>query len=137
MNMSLGWYCKQRTGTHCGKGMVFAINPTAEKSFNSFKELAIKINGTVAITTTAAPEPTVTDVATTVTLISDPEVTSPPEVQPPPPVTDDKPYTAPGWNENGNPNACNCACFCGVGTFPKGDGWNHYGGVGGSLTAPW
>lgn len=116
--------------------MVFAINPTVEKTFNMFKEKAMMLNGTAAITTTAPPQMTVTDVATTVTLISEPSVTSPPENVSPPSATD-APYTAPGWNENGNGAACNCACFCGVGSFPKGDGWGHYGGVGGSLAAPW
>jgi len=126
----LGWYCKQRTGTHCGKGMVFAINPTVEKSLNLFKEKAIMLNGTAAITTTTAPpQNTVTNVASTVTLISEPTGT------PPPPATD-KPYIVPGWNE-GNAGACNCACFCGVGTFPKGNGIGHFGGVGGSMPAPW
>lgn len=147
------WYCKQRTGTHCGKGMVFAINPNAEKTFNMFKEKAIQINGTAAITTTApAPEKTVVDISTTVTMISEPSQTNE-VVQPPvdtptpveespvdtptPPAPVDKPYMTPGWNEGGNPGACNCACFCGVSSFPQGDGWGHYGGKGGSLPAPW
>ncbi|RPA94906.1 hypothetical protein L873DRAFT_1391420 [Choiromyces venosus 120613-1] len=56
------WYCKQRTGNHCGKGMVFAINPTAEKSFRMFLDTAIRINGTVSVpaaagTATAALTP--------------------------------------------------------------------------------
>ncbi|KAF8418587.1 hypothetical protein EV426DRAFT_539579 [Tirmania nivea] len=128
------WYCKQRTGAHCGKGMVFAINPTVEKSYNMFKEKAIMLNGTTAITTTVPPEKTVTDVASTITLIPEPSMTPPEAVNPP---ATDKPYITPGWNENGNPSACNCACLCGVGSFPQGGGWGHYGGVGGSLTAPW
>src|SRR5205807_1870892 len=40
------WYCKQRTGTHCGKGMTFAINPSADKTFQQFKSMAIAQNGT-------------------------------------------------------------------------------------------
>lgn len=130
------WYCKQRTGAHCGKGMVFAINPTVEKPFNLFKEKAIMLNGTAAITsTTAPPEKTVTNVASTITLISEPTGTSPPESVNPP--ATDKPYITPGWNEGGNSGACQCACLCGVGSFPRGDGLGHYGGVGGSLPAPW
>lgn len=119
--------------------MVFAINPTAEKSFNMFKEKAIQINGTAAITTTApAPENTVTEVPTTVTLISEPsqtnDVVESPVSTPPP---GDQPYTTPGWNEGGNPGVCNCACYCGASSFPKGDGLGHYGGMGGSIPAPW
>ena len=110
--------------------MVFAINPTTERTFDKFREVAIQINGT-ATTAPAAPARTVTDVGSPVTLINGPVATggnrSPA----------DAPYTAPGWNEKGDPQACNCACFCGVGTFPQGDGWNMYGGVGGSLNAPW
>ncbi|KAH8835164.1 hypothetical protein DL96DRAFT_1519823 [Flagelloscypha sp. PMI_526] len=44
-------YCKQKTPTsHCGAGMVFAINPvdSSERSFNAFKDLATKMNGTAA-----------------------------------------------------------------------------------------
>ncbi|ODQ53027.1 hypothetical protein SAICODRAFT_38042, partial [Saitoella complicata NRRL Y-17804] len=29
------WYCKQKG--HCGMGMVFAVNPTMEKTFEQFK----------------------------------------------------------------------------------------------------
>lgn len=130
------WYCKQRTGTHCGKGMVFAINPTAEKTFNQFKETAIKINGTDAGTPVAPADPTATPPTGTVTLIGGEPTDAPADVPSQPPKLE-APYTAPGWNQKGDPNACNCACFCGVGSFPKGDGIGNYGGIGGSLTAPW
>jgi hypothetical protein len=135
------WYCKQRTGTHCGKGMVFAINPTAEKTFDKFREVAIQINGTDAVTSTAPPAPEKTvEPKPTVTLTPDTptDAPEPPKDAPVEPPKDiDVPYTAPGWNEQGNPSACNCACFCGVGSFPQGDGWGSYGGVGGSLMSPW
>lgn len=38
------FYCRQ--GNHCGAGMTFSINPTAEKSQAKFKQLAIEQNGT-------------------------------------------------------------------------------------------
>ncbi|KAF8543852.1 hypothetical protein BDD12DRAFT_874076 [Trichophaea hybrida] len=38
------WYCAHET--HCGKGMVFAINPTVEKTYKAFKEAAVAQNGT-------------------------------------------------------------------------------------------
>ncbi|KAG6852541.1 hypothetical protein C0991_011057 [Blastosporella zonata] len=48
-------YCGQKG--HCGKGMVFAINPPADpspKSFAAFQALAISINGTASNTSTTA-----------------------------------------------------------------------------------
>lgn len=89
------------------------------------------LNGTVPITTTTPPM----TIASTVTLISEPTGTPPPNAVNPP--ATDKPYITPGWNQKGNPSGCSCACFCGVGSFPQGDGLGHFGGVGGSLPAPW
>lgn len=45
------WYCAH--GTHCGTGMVFAINPTRDKTFEAFKEAAVAQNGTYPITATS------------------------------------------------------------------------------------
>lgn len=42
----LWFFCKQ--GNHCGKGMTFSINPTAEKTHAMFQALAIAQNGTGA-----------------------------------------------------------------------------------------
>jgi len=39
----LWFYCKQ--GTHCQAGMVFAVNPTAEKTFDAFKAKAVGATG--------------------------------------------------------------------------------------------
>lgn len=38
-----GFYCKQ--GPHCGKGMVFSINPTADKTHAMFQSMAIQQAG--------------------------------------------------------------------------------------------
>ncbi|KAJ7649560.1 Cupredoxin [Mycena polygramma] len=54
------WFHCEQTG-HCGKGMVFAINPPADPdphSFSAFQALAIKLNGSDAV-------PTSTDTYTT------------------------------------------------------------------------
>lgn len=144
------WYCKQRTGTHCGKGMVFAINPTTAKSFDAFKMAAISINGTAAATgTTAAaviatPVGTVTLIAgggssaaatgtalvtgeaatgtgAATALVTDSAIASSVPVAP----------IAVGWNEGGA--SCQCACFCGVSAYPPGDGVGSYGGYSGNL----
>ncbi|KAJ3744920.1 hypothetical protein DFH05DRAFT_1491452 [Lentinula detonsa] len=44
----LWFFCSQvtATSTHCQAGMVFAINPTAEKSFDAFQQAAIATNAT-------------------------------------------------------------------------------------------
>ncbi|KAG6833457.1 hypothetical protein H0H87_006824 [Tephrocybe sp. NHM501043] len=47
------FYCAQ--APHCSKGMVFAINPTAEKTFTAFKATAM---GATANTTTSGATPT-------------------------------------------------------------------------------
>lgn len=44
--LKTGFYCRQ--GPHCGKGMTFSINPTAEKTHAMFQALAIAQNGTGA-----------------------------------------------------------------------------------------
>lgn len=105
------WYCKQRTGTHCGKGMVFAINPTIEKTLNTFRDVAIQLNGTVTATT--APVAATTVPATVAT------------------------PTAPATHTGGivigtpMPNAggsCQCHCLCAAGSFNLGG--VNYGAAG-------
>ncbi|KAL9018801.1 MAG: hypothetical protein Q9185_003887 [Variospora sp. 1 TL-2023] len=57
------FYCKQKKpANHCGKGMTFSINPTADKSHEMFMQMAIQQNGTASATgvTSMAPIPTVT-----------------------------------------------------------------------------
>lgn len=101
------WYCKQRTGTHCGKGMVFAINPTIEKTLNTFRDVAIQLNGTVTATTvpvaaTTAPAtaaaPTASTTHTGAIVIGTPM----PKVG----------------------GSCQCHCLCAPGSFNSG-GMNY------------
>lgn len=124
------WYCKQRTGTHCGKGMTFAINPTKEKTFEQFKSMAIAQNGTVATTPPAAgPTEAPTVVSSTVTLVAG----SPSETQSVPSAI----ATMVDGNGSGNGGSCQCQCFCGVAAYPSGYGINNFGGMPGALPAPW
>lgn len=124
------WYCKQRTGTHCGKGMTFAINPTKEKTFDQFKSMAIAQNGTAAATSTGAPSYNTPVVESgTVTLVAGS-----------PTGTDSAPSGVATWvdgNGQGSGGACQCQCFCGVAAYPSGYGVNNYGGMPGALPAPW
>jgi len=48
------WFACMQTG-HCQSGMVFAVNPTAEKTFDSFKATAIGQNLTTGAPTSAPP----------------------------------------------------------------------------------
>lgn len=64
------WFFCEQTG-HCGKGMVFAINPPADpspNSFSAFQALAKQLNGTStssSTATTTSPPSTTTDTYTT------------------------------------------------------------------------
>ncbi|OSX67691.1 hypothetical protein POSPLADRAFT_1068589 [Postia placenta MAD-698-R-SB12] len=64
----LWFYCKQHLPTgasHCGMGMVFAVNAVADspRNFSAFQELAIELNGTNAVSasgSSSAPGSTTT-----------------------------------------------------------------------------
>ena len=43
LTVMIGFYCAQ--GPHCGKGMTFSINPTAERTQAMFQAMAIEQNG--------------------------------------------------------------------------------------------
>jgi len=52
----LWFYCRQKTPvSHCQTGMVFAVNPTAEKSFDAFQAAAKASASSTNSTTTAPP----------------------------------------------------------------------------------
>ncbi|KAL8651700.1 MAG: hypothetical protein Q9210_003108 [Variospora velana] len=80
------FYCKQKKPTsHCGKGMTFSINPTADKSHETFMQMAIQQNGTAGATGMSSMAP-----MSTVTAPSPPPETStsapvPAATSPPPP----------------------------------------------------
>lgn len=100
-------YCGQKP--HCSKGMVFSLNPTAEKTHEKFKETAI--NGAAPPPAGGAPPPP-----------------SPPAYSAAPP----SPSVVSGHGTVGGDGACSCSCLCGSGSFP-GVG---IGGWGGSIPAP-
>lgn len=55
----LWFYCRQHApdgSSHCGAGMVFAVNPvqTSARNFTAFANLAAALNGTNATSTPAA-----------------------------------------------------------------------------------
>ncbi|KAM0554758.1 hypothetical protein ACHAPJ_006830 [Fusarium lateritium] len=130
----LWFYCKQ--GNHCGQGMVFSINPSAEKTQAKFKELAIKQKGDGAQTPitgggSAAP-PAESKPAGT-----QPAATQPTEEAAQPPATDaaKAPDVVPGKGTIGSDGSCVCMVSCSAGSFPaaQAQGINSFGGMGGAL----
>ncbi|PGH02118.1 hypothetical protein GX51_04822 [Blastomyces parvus] len=111
-------FCGQ--GKHCEQGMVFSINPTAEKSQARFKELAMAGG--------AAPSPpsagigggnTIVASATPTQAIATPQAT-----------------IAFGEGQMGSGDACSCSCLCGMESWPQGLGLNSQGGLPGSIPMP-
>ena len=142
-----GFYCKQRTGTHCGKGMVFSINPSAEKTHDIFKQSAMKQNGTEASDIVADPaadvaassstvavetESTTLAAATTTDNVLDVTTTSTMTIE-----SDAAVPSATGVNlvqgAGGEGGACSCTCLCGAESFPSKLGQGHWGGWGGTF----
>ncbi|KAI0453168.1 Cupredoxin [Xylaria acuta] len=125
------FYCKQ-TG-HCGKGMVFSINPTAEKSQSIFQAMAIQQKGQgagSAITGNATTSAVASDVAAT-------GAASATEVAGGATQTG----SAGGAIQTGTgqlvDGACVCAVTCGAGSFPavNAQGIGNFGGVPGAIPA--
>ena len=120
-NIGSGFYCKQKVGTHCGKGMVFAINAptTGDKTFSAYKQLAIAQNGTAlstaGIVATAAPA-----VASTVTIAAGSAAGSPSAA------AAASATVAVGQGTLGDGSACSCQCLCGANSFPANAGVNQF-----------
>ncbi|ORY64088.1 uncharacterized protein BCR38DRAFT_343816 [Pseudomassariella vexata] len=139
MTTSPVWfYCKQMG--HCGKGMVFSINPTADKTQAMFQSMAIAQKGTgagSAITgnaTEAAP-PAEAPPAEAAPASSAPpaEATAPAEAAPP---AEAGAITS-GTGTTLTGETCICAVACGAGAFPaiQAQGLGAFGGIPGGLPA--
>lgn len=111
-------YCRQ-TG-HCGKGMVFAINPTATKSFAAFQSMAIAQNGTGTASSSAAPPPASS---------APPAATA---AAPPAAVSSASSSVVQGTGTM-NGDTCSCSCLCGTDAFPAGAGVGMMGGYSGAI----
>ncbi|KAF5667635.1 serine-threonine rich protein [Fusarium heterosporum] len=123
----LWFYCKQ--GNHCGQGMVFSINPTAEKTHAQFKENAIKQKGDGKATPITGGEPLPP---------AAPAESKPAEAAPPAAAPDAaKPEATgvvPGMGTIGADGSCVCMVSCSAGGFPaQAQGINSFGGMGGAL----
>lgn len=130
----LWFYCKQRTGVHCGVGMVFSINPKqdSDKTMAAFKQLAIKINGTDAKPLQNAPiqnvQPNANAAPSTVTILAGGD-------QPPSQTgaAGAAATTAIGQGIGANGQACSCSCLCGINSFPQQAAIGSFGGFAGML----
>ncbi|KAI6367636.1 hypothetical protein MCOR25_004858 [Pyricularia grisea] len=134
----LWFYCRAAQGAHCGKGMVFSINPTAEKTHSEFAAKAIASKGLGsggAITGNpsgggAAAPPAANPAA--------PAASSSPS---PAPATGgaatdpSKPTTGTGTLQPDG--SCQCVVTCAAGSFPAMgvQGLNNFGGMAGSIPA--
>ncbi|KAI0843439.1 Cupredoxin [Hypoxylon sp. FL0890] len=120
----LWFYCRQKG--HCGKGMTFSINPTAEKTQAMFQAMAIQQNGTG---TGSAITGNATDTGSSSSAVAaQPAATSDASS------SSGSINMGSGTVENG---ACVCAVTCSQGSFPAVavQGLNAFGGFAGSLPA--
>ncbi|KAI1659224.1 Cupredoxin [Daldinia decipiens] len=113
----LWFYCKQKG--HCGKGMTFSINPSAEKTQALFQAAAIQQNG-------AGAGSAITGNATEPAVVA-PAASSAAPVAVPSDVTQGT-----GTIQNG---ACVCAVQCSTGSFPvnAAQGIGAFGGFAGGI----
>lgn len=120
----LWFYCAQ-TG-HCGLGMVFSINPSANKTQAMFQQMAIAQNGTGAATpitggtnsTTGGAASSSASLATTATA-----------------TTAAATGVVTGVGSTNADGSCSCVVQCASGSFPavQAQGLGAFGGVGGAL----
>ncbi|KAF4469430.1 serine-threonine rich [Fusarium albosuccineum] len=127
----LWFYCKQ--GNHCGQGMVFSINPTAEKTHAKFKEMAIQQNGDGKATpiTGGAPADKPAEEAKP---SEAPAEAAPPANTETASAPENTGYV-PGKGQLGSDGSCTCVVSCSAGGFPAAgaQGAGAFGGMAGGL----
>ncbi|KAF5869861.1 putative serine-threonine rich protein [Botrytis fragariae] len=117
------FYCRQ--AGHCGSGMVFSINPTADKTQAQFKAMAVAQNGTGTQSAIqggssaggASSGTSSSAVASAAAAISTATVAS-------------------GTGTVGTDGTCSCSCLCGQAAFPNAavQGVGMFGGVSGAMS---
>ncbi|TQS31716.1 hypothetical protein Golomagni_07996, partial [Golovinomyces magnicellulatus] len=129
------WFHCQQMG-HCGKGMTFSVNPTADKTQTMFQAMAIQQNGkgkgTGIVGDGGAPPPPEGD-----------KPAAPPAEgdnkggdmgAPPPPPAEGSNGATPGQGTVGPDGSCTCVVQCAPGSFPvNAQGAGSFGGLGGAL----
>lgn len=132
-------YCRQMG--HCGKGMVFSVNPTADKSQAAFKAAAMAINGTGSMDSSmagmAASSSAVAVAASSsvaVAASSSVAAVATSAAVPPAAASSSAASVAQGSGTLvGGGGACDCSCLCGISAFPAGAGLGMVGGMSGEL----
>lgn len=133
----LWFYCKQ--GPHCGKGMVFSVNPTAEKTHAMFKALAIKQKGEGAATPITGGDPIAEKPAEEKPAAEKPAEEKPAAEEPKADATvpADAPKNTeyvPGKGQLNQDGSCSCVVACSAGSFPvEAQGVGAFGGQAGAL----
>ncbi|KAF7932794.1 uncharacterized protein EAE98_004093 [Botrytis deweyae] len=117
------FYCRQ--AGHCGSGMVFSINPTADKTQAQFKAMAVAQNGTGTQSAIqggssaggASSGTSSSAVASAAGAVSTATVAS-------------------GTGTVGSDGTCSCSCLCGQAAFPNAavQGVGMFGGVSGAMS---
>ncbi|ODA83774.1 hypothetical protein RJ55_02290 [Drechmeria coniospora] len=124
----LWFYCRQKG--HCGKGMVFSINPTEAKSQAIFQQMAIAQNGTGQ----ASP---ITGGSTANNPAQRPAGSEMPAAgvaQPTGSLGSGGGEMSPGRGTLNADGSCDCVASCSFGSFPaQNQGLGSIGGMGGSL----
>ncbi|TEY55711.1 hypothetical protein BOTCAL_0230g00040 [Botryotinia calthae] len=117
------FYCRQ--AGHCGLGMVFSINPTANKTQAQFKAMAVAQNGTGIQSAIQGGTPA--DAAGSGT---------PPSAIASAGVAAATATVASGTGTIGADGACSCSCLCGQAAFPNAavQGVGMFGGVSGAMS---
>ncbi|KAK5661509.1 hypothetical protein OQA88_11413 [Cercophora sp. LCS_1] len=130
----LWFYCRQNN--HCGKGMTFSINPTADKTHAMFQALAIAQRGNGGGSAITGGQPAAAPPAAA------PPAAAPPAAAPPAsgivasaPAGAAATGVVTGAGTIGADGACTCAVVCDFsGSFPAAaQGAEAFGGVGGAL----
>jgi len=120
------FYCRQKG--HCGEGMTFSINPTADKTQADFQALAIQQNGTgstagIVATAPAAGSTVVSIAAAATSVISAPAATD---------ASSSSSGLTTGQGTVNSDGSCSCAVICAPNSIPNvaAQGLNSFGGMG-------
>ncbi|EKD13803.1 uncharacterized protein L3040_005579 [Drepanopeziza brunnea f. sp. 'multigermtubi'] len=119
----LWFYCKQKG--HCGKGMVFSINPSLNKTQAKFQQMAIAQKGTgtpAVIAGGGEATPAASGKASAVASASTPTASAGTSM-------------VGGTGSLNTAGACSCSCLCGVAAFPDAavQGVGAFGGIAGAM----
>ncbi|KAL1965108.1 hypothetical protein VTN77DRAFT_6021 [Rasamsonia byssochlamydoides] len=119
-------YCRQ-TG-HCGKGMVFSINPTATKTQAAFKAAAIAQNGTASSSSSSSAAGSASSAAAAAPAASSAAMSSSSYG------SSSGASVVQGSGTTSDGGVCSCSCLCGAAAFPAGAGIGAVGGWGGEIS---